>query len=169
MELRRIVTRIPEKAAQQRVAADTLRVRLNPTVSAHPAQPTQKVGRHQFSQLLKTVSVVLNTGWNLMLEKVKAVNRGLARKFPDGVSPFRIMTSLLEEGGELAQQVNLFEATGIKRQKYGEPDRAKLAQEVKGVLLAVFQIVDYYDIESELDSSLDYTLGNLQQDGYLEV
>jgi len=104
-----------------------------------------------------------------MIDKIKAVNHGLARKFPNGISPFQIMTRLLEEGGELAQQVNLFEDQGIKRQKYGDPDRAKLAQEVKGVLLAVFQIVDYYDLEAELDSSLDYTLGKLKRDGYLEA
>lgn len=102
-----------------------------------------------------------------MLEKIKAINQGLSRKFPGGVSPFQIMTRLLEEGGELAQQVNLFENTGIKHQKYGDPDRAKLAEEVKGVLLAVFQIVDYYAIESEVASSLDHTLANLKKDGYL--
>ena len=104
-----------------------------------------------------------------MIDKIKTVNQGLARRFPNGLSPFQIMTRLLEEGGELAQQVNRFEDTGIKRQKYGDPDRAKLAQEVKGVLLAVFQIVDYYSIESELDSSLDHTLDQLKRDGYLEA
>jgi NTP pyrophosphatase (non-canonical NTP hydrolase) len=33
------------------------------------------------------------------------------------------MTRLLEECGELAKEVNHFEGTGIKRQKYGEPDK----------------------------------------------
>jgi len=103
-----------------------------------------------------------------LIDKIKAVNQGFARKFPQGNTPFQIMTRVLEEGGELAQQVNLFEDNGVKRQKHGPPDRAKLAQEVKGILLAVFQIVDYYAIESELESSLDYTLGNLRRDGYLE-
>ena len=78
------------------------------------------------------------------------------------------MTCLLEEGGELAQQVNLVGDNGIKRQKCSEPNRAKLAQEVKGVLLAVFQVVDYYGMEPDLEASLDYTLSNLRKDGYLE-
>lgn len=103
-----------------------------------------------------------------VLDKIRAANRGFGRKFPDGNTPFQIMTRLLEEGGELAQQVNLFEGAGIKRQKYGEPDCNKLAQEVKGVLLTVFQLVDYYGIESELESSLDYTLKGLKADGFLE-
>ena len=103
-----------------------------------------------------------------MLDKVKAVNRGFERRFPVGNSPFQIMTRLLEECGELAQQVNLFEDQGVKRQKHGEPDRGALAQEVKDVLLAVFQILDYYGVEAELESSLDHTLRNLRSEGHLD-
>jgi NTP pyrophosphatase (non-canonical NTP hydrolase) len=36
------------------------------------------------------------------------------------------MTRLLEESGELAQQVNHFEGAGVKREKYGEPDGKNL-------------------------------------------
>ena len=45
-----------------------------------------------------------------MLDLVQAINAGFARKFPNGVEPYQIMTRLLEEAGELAQQVNHFEA-----------------------------------------------------------
>jgi NTP pyrophosphatase (non-canonical NTP hydrolase) len=66
-----------------------------------------------------------------MIEAVTAINQGLARKFPHGNNPYQIMTRLLEEAGELAQQVNHFENSGVKRDKHGEPDRARMAQEVK--------------------------------------
>jgi len=102
-----------------------------------------------------------------MFDTAKLINQGWARKFPSGNEPFQIMTRILEEGGELAQQVNHFENSGIKRDKYGEPDRAKLAQEVKGVLLTLFQIVSYYDLEAELQASLDQTVQRLRADGYL--
>jgi NTP pyrophosphatase (non-canonical NTP hydrolase) len=92
-----------------------------------------------------------------MFESVTAINRGLSRKFPRGNDPFQIMTRLLEEAGELAQQVNHFENSGVKREKHGEPDRARLAQEVKGVLLTLFQVVAYYELESELAASLAYS------------
>ena len=103
-----------------------------------------------------------------MLDEIKTANQGFRRKFPKGNTPFQIMTRLLEECGELAQQVNHFEGSGVKRLKHGEPDRTKLAQEVKGVLLASFQIVDYYDIQSELESSIGHTLSNLRADGFLQ-
>ena len=54
-----------------------------------------------------------------------------------------MLSRILEEGGELAQQVAHFEDSGIKRQKYGEPDRHKLATEVKGVLIAALQIAQH--------------------------
>lgn len=69
-----------------------------------------------------------------MIDKVNEVNRGFAAKYPDGMEPFQIMTRMLEEAGELAQQVNHFEGSGIKQKKYGEPDRAKLASEAAAVL-----------------------------------
>lgn len=103
-----------------------------------------------------------------MLESVRAINQGLAQKFPEGNKPYQIMTRLLEEGGELAQQVNHFENSGVKRDKHGQPDRAKLAQEVKGVLLTLFQVVDYYQLEPELQASLAHTVDRLRTDGFLE-
>jgi NTP pyrophosphatase (non-canonical NTP hydrolase) len=102
-----------------------------------------------------------------MFDTIKTINQGFARKFPNGVEPYQIMTRLLEEGGELAQQVNHFESSGVKRNKHGEPDRAKLAQEAKGVLITLFQIVDYYKLETELQTSLELTLAGLRNDGFL--
>jgi NTP pyrophosphatase (non-canonical NTP hydrolase) len=103
-----------------------------------------------------------------MFDTVTAINHGFVRKFPTGNEPYQIMTRLLEEAGELAQQVNHFENSGIKRDKHGEPDRAKLAQEAKGVLLTLFQIVAYYELEQELQASLEHTQRQLRRDGFLE-
>jgi NTP pyrophosphatase (non-canonical NTP hydrolase) len=103
-----------------------------------------------------------------LFDIVKIVNTGFGRKFPGGNQPYQIMTRLLEEGGELAQQVNHFENSGVKMKKYGEPDRAKLAQEAKGVLITLFQLVAYYQLETDLEASLDHTLQGLRNGGFLE-
>lgn len=103
-----------------------------------------------------------------MLDTVNAINRGFVNKFPHGNEPFQIMTRLLEEGGELAQQVNHFEGSGVKQAKHGAPDRAKLAQEAKGVLLTLFQVVAYYELEAELQAALDQTLARLRSDGFVQ-
>ena len=76
----------------------------------------------------------------ITLDQIRTADAGLLEKFPAGNEPYQIMTRLLEECGELAQQVNLFQQSGIKLEKYGVPDRLRLADEVKGVLLVVFQL-----------------------------
>lgn len=44
---------------------------------------------------------------------------GLNRKFPAGNVPFQTIARLCEEAGELAEEVNHFEGSGVKVEKYG--------------------------------------------------
>lgn len=101
-------------------------------------------------------------------EKLRAINEGFARRFPNGNDPFQMMTRLLEECGELATEVNIFEASGIKRQKHGEPDPKRLAQEVKGVLICVLQIAQHYGVAAELAATIEYTYQRLRSEGWME-
>ena len=103
-----------------------------------------------------------------MIEKLMAINRGLDRRFPNGRDPFQVMTRLLEECGELAQQVNHFEKSGVKRQKHGPPDRAKLAKEVQDVLRCALQVVQYYGIEEELAASIEGSYQRMKAEGLIE-
>jgi NTP pyrophosphatase (non-canonical NTP hydrolase) len=102
-----------------------------------------------------------------MLDQLRATAAGLNRRFPNGRDPFQIMTRLLEECGELAQQVNLFEGTGVKREKYGEPDRARLAKEIMDVLRCVFQIIAHYHIEAEVAEQIERAFQRLRQEGFI--
>jgi NTP pyrophosphatase (non-canonical NTP hydrolase) len=72
-----------------------------------------------------------------LMERLKVISVGLSRRFPNHNEPFQIITRLLEECGELAEQVNHFEGTGVKREKHGEPDKAKLAKKAQDVLRCV--------------------------------
>ena len=101
-------------------------------------------------------------------DELRAVTRGLSRRFPRGNDPFQIMTCLLEESGELAQQVNHFEDSGIKREKYGEPDRARLANELKGVLINVLRVAQYYGAEEELRAATAGSYARLLAEGHIQ-
>lgn len=102
-----------------------------------------------------------------MIESIHAINVGLRTKFPGGNQPFQIMTRLLEECGELAQQVNHFEGSGTKGRKMGEPSKAALADEIKGVLLNAFQVADYYDVLPDLEKAIAAMQSRLERDGFL--
>ncbi len=98
-----------------------------------------------------------------MLEKIYAINDALEQRFPDGNSIFEIMTRLLEECGELAEQVNIFEDRGVKRQKHGEPDKAKLAKEVQDVLRCALAVARHYGIQAEVEASVEKSYLGLNQ------
>lgn len=104
---------------------------------------------------------------NCDFSKLYAITIGLNQRFPEGNDPFKMMTRLLEESGELAKEINHFEGTGLKRQKYGEPDRNHLAKEVMDVLRCAVQVAIYYGIEGELEQALLANYERLQQEGYL--
>lgn len=89
------------------------------------------------------------------MRRIYTINDHLRQLFPNGENPFQMVTRLAEECGELAAQVNQFENVGLKRQKHGEPDRAKLAKEVQDVLRCALQIAAYYHLEAELDAAIE--------------
>lgn len=98
-------------------------------------------------------------------EKLKLIVEGLNKRFPNGNDPFKIITRLAEETGELAEQVNHFEDTGIKKEKHGEPSKEKLAKEVQDVIRCALAIANFYGIEKELEESIDKSLEKLKSTG----
>ncbi len=102
------------------------------------------------------------------LDTLYRIVDGLNERFPGGNTPFPIISRLCEESGELAQSVNHFEGTGIKVQKYGEPNKAVLAKEVQDVLRAALSIARYYGIEQELWASIDESYGKLKAEGFIK-
>jgi NTP pyrophosphatase (non-canonical NTP hydrolase) len=102
------------------------------------------------------------------VDKLAAITSGYAHRFPEGDDPFQIMTRLLEECGELAQRVNHFEGSGVKREKHGEPDRAALASEVKQTVVYALRVARYYGVEKELADSIDASYHHLKEKGHIK-
>jgi len=90
------------------------------------------------------------------------------KRFSEGIEPYQMATRLLEECGEIAKEINHFEGSGIKKQKYGEPDKEKLANELKQTLVAVMQIATYYDVIDELEKCIDDSLEQMKVEGLIE-
>jgi NTP pyrophosphatase (non-canonical NTP hydrolase) len=103
-----------------------------------------------------------------MLDNIYSINLGLKKRFPCSQdNPFEIITRLLEESGELAEQVNIFEDSGVKRIKHGNPDKKKLAKEIQDVIRQALQICTYYNAEKELNESIEESINRLKTEGYL--
>jgi len=89
------------------------------------------------------------------------------KRFPDGVKPYQMATRLLEECGEVAAEINLWENSGLKRQKRGEPSKESLANELRQAMLELFKIAVYYSVERELEASIDKSLENSRREGLI--
>lgn len=100
--------------------------------------------------------------------KLNNIVDGLNARFANGNTPFQIVSRLCEEAGELAKAVNHFEGTGIKVQKYGEPDRMNLAKEVQDVMRAALSVARYYGIEAELQASIEDSYQRLVEEGHIK-
>jgi hypothetical protein len=60
------------------------------------------------------------------------------------------------------------EGTGIKREKYGEPDKVHLAKEVMDVIRIALQIALHYQIEEELAASIEQSYNRMVEEGLIE-
>lgn len=103
-----------------------------------------------------------------MIDKLFKIAEGLNAKFPDGNDPFMIVTRLAEECGEVAAEVNRFEGKGVKVERRGAPDRAKLAKELQDVMRAVLHLTLYYDLRAELAASVDEYYRRVVSEGLVE-
>ena len=90
------------------------------------------------------------------------------KRFPNGVEPYQMVARLLEECGEVASEVNLWEDSGIKRQKHGEPRKEDLANEIKQALRELFKIAKYYNVEKELEESIERSLASARSQGLID-
>ena len=102
-----------------------------------------------------------------MKELYKLAN-GYMKRFPKGVEPFQMVARLLEECGEVASEVNFLEDSGLKRQKRGEPKKEDLAGEIKQALAALMQIAIYYNVEMELNESVQKSLDIMEKEGLFQ-
>ena len=84
------------------------------------------------------------------------------KRFPEGVKPFQMATRLLEECGEIASEINLWEDSGIKRQKHGDPKKEDIANEIRQAMVELVKIAWYYQCGGRIGSLYSDFTGALQ-------
>lgn len=89
------------------------------------------------------------------------------KRFPSGVQPYQMATRLLEECGEVAAEINLWEDSGLKRWKHGDPKKENLANELRQAMVELFKIAAYYHVEKELEESIENSLRRSREEGLI--
>jgi len=90
------------------------------------------------------------------------------KRFPEGVQPFQMATRLLEECGEIAAEINLWENSGLKRQKHGEPKKENIANEIRQAMVELAKIARYYHVEAELEEAINRSIERSKAEGLIE-
>ena len=101
------------------------------------------------------------------MERFYKMAQASNRRFPNGVEPYQMAARLLEEGGEVAAEINLWEDSGLKRQKHGEPKKEDLAGELRQAMTELVKIAMYYGVEEELEQSIAASLRQSEKEGLL--
>lgn len=89
-------------------------------------------------------------------------------RFPEGVEPYQMATRLLEECGEIAAEINLWEDSGVKRQKHGDPKKEDIANEIRQAMVELVKIAQYYHVEDELEVSIQASLARSRAEGLID-
>lgn len=77
---------------------------------------------------------------------IVATAQRLTSKYPKRHGAFERLGQLTEETGEVAEQINIWAGTGLKRQKHGEFNPQHLATEVCDVIRVAVGIALEFDI-----------------------
>lgn len=102
-----------------------------------------------------------------MLKKLSNLAIGMNNRFPEENTPYQITTRILEECGEVASEVNHFEGSGTKNERYGTASKEKLASEIKDAMNALLQLALYYDVVSEVKNAVEKSIASLTNEGYI--
>lgn len=68
---------------------------------------------------------------------------------------------------EVASEVNHFEKSGIKTLKHGEPCKEHMADEIKQAINALIQLAQYYNVENELEISIERSLDKMRKENLI--
>lgn len=101
------------------------------------------------------------------MEKFYKMVEASNKRFPNGVEPYQMATRLLEECGEIAAEINLWEDSGLKRQKHGEPKKENIANEIRQAMVELVKIAMYYNVEKELEEAIDQSLKRSKEEGLI--
>ncbi len=101
------------------------------------------------------------------MERFYKMAQASNRRFPNGVEPYQMAARLLEECGEVAAEINLWEDSGLKRQQHGEPKKEDLAGELRQAMTELVKIAMYYGVEEELEQSIAASLRQSEKEGLL--
>jgi NTP pyrophosphatase (non-canonical NTP hydrolase) len=89
------------------------------------------------------------------IDKIVEINNSRDERFTSRLTPFTIITRLVEESGELAKEINRFEQQGSKLLRREKGNKETIAHEITDVLAAAIHLAQYYNCVDLVLKSID--------------
>lgn len=103
-----------------------------------------------------------------LLTKISLVAQAQTKRFPNGDEPFKIVSRLLEESGEVSWELNHYERKNICIEQNCKENKENLVAETYQVMIALNQLLQYFDLSDEFVSRVEYVYKEYQDKGYIK-
>jgi len=89
------------------------------------------------------------------LEKILKVAEAQTKRFPNGNDPFKIVSRLLEESGEVAWELNHYDRKGISLECKNKDGKREIMCEMYQVMISLCHLLQYYDLQNDFRDRID--------------
>lgn len=102
------------------------------------------------------------------LSKISLVAQAQTKRFPNGDEPFKIVSRLLEESGEVSWELNHYERKNISFMRNCRDNKENLVTETYQVMIALNQLLQYYDLSDLFTRKIEEVYREYQDKGYIK-
>lgn len=102
------------------------------------------------------------------LSKISLVAQAQTKRFPNGDEPFKIVSRLLEESGEVSWELNHYERNNISLMRNCRDNKENLITETYQVMIALNQLLQYYDLSDLFARKIEEVYKEYQDKGYIK-
>jgi len=102
------------------------------------------------------------------LSKISIVAQALTKRFPNGDEPFKIVSRLLEESGEVSWELNHYERKNISLMRNCRDNKENLVTETYQVMIALNQLLQYYNLSDLFARKIEEVYKEYQDKGYIK-
>lgn len=102
-----------------------------------------------------------------LLSKISLVAQAQSKRFPNGDEPFKIMSRLLEECGEVSWELNHYERMNISVERNCKNNKENIVAEAYQVVMVLSQLLQYFDLSDDFINRIEMVYKEYQDKGYI--
>lgn len=104
-----------------------------------------------------------------LLNKISLIAQAQSKRFPNGDEPFKIMSRLLEECGEVSWELNHYERANVSVERNCKDNKENIVNEAFQVVMVLNQLLQYFDLSEDFVNKIEMVYKEFQDKGYINL